>query len=74
MAIVNDVEIERLISLRKTVINPKARNTEQRGSRRKTFDLRARKASAFKCMFARICVFPKHILAGSCSCTLRERK
>lgn len=48
MAIVNDSDIDRLLALRKTVLNPKARNTEQRGSKRKTFDLEGPQSERFQ--------------------------
>ncbi|RYH23133.1 MAG: hypothetical protein EON54_24975, partial [Alcaligenaceae bacterium] len=48
MALVNDTDIDRLIGMHKTVMNPKARNTEQRGSRRKTFDLEGPQSERFQ--------------------------
>lgn len=36
------------MALQKTVINPKARNTEQRGSKRKTFDLEGLQSERFQ--------------------------
>lgn len=48
MAILDDTEIDRLLRVNKRVTNPKARTIEQRGSKRKTYDVEGEHGERFQ--------------------------